>query len=276
MTFAALIKIMKKVILASLFCLALIPNALAEKVVFTFAYDVQEGFPSFIGNGSEVPEEYPGTYIEMLRLVAQRVPIELQLVRYPWQRCKAYLRDNKVDGINSSYRASRTEIGVFPLNPEGAPDRSRRITSDSYLLYASKGAGVYFDPDTDQIMNAEQGILAPLGYSILEDFRKRGLKIEAVPSGVAGLLNMLALGRASGIIAHQSQADHILAINADTMKNIIATKPVLAEKDYYILISKHFYQNHPKIAEQIWNTIGDLRQTHLPKILDRYYRADLH
>lgn len=247
-------------------------SAYAESplVEFTFAYDVQEGFPSFMGQGQSIPYKMPGSYIEILQLVEQKVPIRLNLVRLPWERCKAYLKANKVDGINSSFNSLRQEIGVFPYTIKGDIDRSRRITSDTYRLFARDGSDIFYDSFSNRIINTGKGVLAPLGYSIVSDLRKRGTQIEEPSIGVKGILQMLALGRASGVIAHETQATHIIKSSPELFSNIKPIDPPIKKKDYFVLISKSFYQRHPELSEQIWDAIGELRENKLTEINDKY------
>lgn len=242
----------------------------AERVEFTFAYDVQEGFPSFMGSGKEVSKEYPGTYIELLREVEKRVPIKLKLERYPWERCKAYLKANKVDGINSSFKPSRQELGVFPKGKNSSVDINRRITSDNYILYARKGSPIFYDPVTGTIKNTHKGVAAPLGYSIVGELKNKGVNVLENPSGVPSLMKMLAYDRVSGVIAHETQARFVLNRDPELFSSIDATDPPIQEKEYYILISKEFYERNPDLSEQIWDVIGELRDTHMPEVIERY------
>ncbi len=266
------IAVIKKFV-AFLFLVVAFPLfAYAERVSFTFAYDIQEGFPSFMGEGEEVRSDLPGTYIEILRLVSTRVPIDLKLVRLPWERCKAYIASNQVDAINSSFKVSRELIGVFPKTASATVDRNRRITSDAYRLYSREASNLSYDSVSGLIKNAEKTIFAPLGYSIVDDLRSKGNLIVEKAGGVETIIKMLAHGRASGVIAHESQANFLISQHPFKSGRIVAVDPVIKEKDYFILISKKFYQNHPDIAEQIWNEIGKLRETHLPSI-EKKYRA---
>ncbi len=57
-------------------------SAYAEKPEFIFAFEDIEGFPAYLGNGHEIPDENPGIDIEVLRLVEQRVPIKVVLGVY--------------------------------------------------------------------------------------------------------------------------------------------------------------------------------------------------
>lgn len=173
---------LRLIILSGLFFIAWVlgARALADaRVPFTFAYEDREGYPSFMGNGTDIPTQRPGTYIDLLRLVAERVPIELKLERYPWERCKAFLKSNRVDAINSSFKESRSRIGVFPVLPNGEVDTQRRITSDSYRLYTLKDSELFYDPHRNNFVNLGKGISAPLGYSIVSELQAKGIPIQA-------------------------------------------------------------------------------------------------
>ncbi len=242
----------------------------AQEVEFIFAYDTQQGFPAFMGKGLEVPEKYPGTYIEILREVARRVPIKLTLTRLPWERCKAYLAQNRVSGINSSYKKERARMGVFPRLEDGRLDRSKRITSDAYRIYTKRGSGLRYDASNIKVLPEQSLIAAPLGYSIVEYLAKHGLQVEQHPDGVEGVLRLLVYGRVQGVIAHQSQMQFVLNQTPDFAEVIVPVEPAVQEKDYFILISRAFYRSHPELARAIWREIEDLRETLLPQLEQDY------
>lgn len=246
------------------------PSVNADQVEFVFAYDTQQGFPAFMGQGFEVPAQYPGTYIDILREVASRLPIQLTLTRLPWERCKAYLAQNRVSGINSSFKPERALIGVFPRLEAGGVDRSKRITSDAYRIYTKQGSGLRYDAQRMKVFPSASLIAAPLGYSVVEDLRARGLQVEQHPDGVAGILRLLMHDRVEGIIAHQSQLQFALSQKSELAEIIVPVEPAVQEKDYYVLISRGFYRDHPELAKAIWREIEDLRETLLPQLEQEY------
>ncbi len=241
-----------------------------ERVEFIFAYDTQQGFPAFMGNGQDVPVRYPGIYIDILRMVEQRLPIKLTLIRLPWERCKAYLAQNRASAINSSYKASRALIGVFPKMASGQVDRDKRITSDTYRFYTRNDYELRYDPDQSKVFPAKSLLAAPLGYSVVDDLKARGLVVEQHPDGVEGILKLLIYGRVQGIIAHESQMQYTLSQNSQFAERVVPIEPAIREKDYYILISRGFYREHPELSKQIWAAIGELRETMLPQLVQEY------
>ncbi|MDX1452247.1 MAG: hypothetical protein R3183_06795 [Oleiphilaceae bacterium] len=241
-----------------------------ERVEFVFAYDTQQGFPAFMGDGQAVPIRYPGTYIDILRMVEQRLPIKLTLIRLPWERCKAYLARNLASGINSSYKPSRARMGVFPKTETGDVDRTRRITSDTYRFYTRTDVNLRYDPLKFRVMPDDALLAAPLGYSVVDDLKRTGLVVEQHPEGIPGILKLLFHGRVQGIIAHESQMRFTLGNNVQYAEVIVPVEPAIKEKDYFILISRGFYDQHPELSEQIWNEIAELREMLLPQLEQEY------
>lgn len=242
----------------------------AEKPEFVFAYEDREGFPAYLGNGHEVPVENPGIDIEILRLVEQQVPIKLVLIRLPWKRCLVELGAGSVSAIEASHKKDREKLGVYPRNIDGVVDSSKRLTSETYSLYTRKGSALRYDTHTKQFVNLKGLLGAQSGYSIVEELRKLGHNIEESESTFTNL-QKLALGRLEGIITQDSQTDFQIRKFPKKFASIVKTEPPVKTKPYYFIISHQFAKKYPKLTQQIWDTVAELRKTKLPELYIKYY-----
>lgn len=123
-----------------------------------------------------------------------------------------------------------------------------------------------------KIHNIGKGLVAPLGYSIVKDLIQVGIPIQENPQGVLGSLKMVALNRASGAIAHETQAQYLLRKNPKEFAGIKPVPPAIKEKPYFILVSKAFYKKHPKLTQDIWAEIENIRENEFDRIKEKYYQ----
>ena len=242
----------------------------AEKPEFVFAFEDKEGFPAYLGNGHEVPVDNPGIDIEVLRLVEQQVPIKLVFIRLPWKRCLVELGAGRVSAVEASYKKDREKLGVYPRKPDGVVDSSKRLTSETYSLYTRKGSTLRYDLHTKKVVNLKGLLGAQSGYSIVEELRKLGHNIEESES-IFTNLQKLAIGRVDGIITQQSQTDFQIKKYPKKFASIIKTEPPIKTKPYYFIISHQFAKKYPKLTQQIWDTVAELRKTKLPALYAKYY-----
>ncbi len=245
-------------------------SAHAEKPEFVFAFENTEGFPAYLGNGYHVPDENPGIDIEVLRLVEQRVPIKVVFVRLPWKRCLVELGLGNVSAVEASYKKDREKIGVYPVNPDGSVDTSKRLTSETYSLYTRKGSTLRYNPQNGQFSNLQGQLGAPYGYSIVEDLKKLGHNIDESGSAFTNL-QKLTFGRVDGIITQESQTEFQIKKHPEMFASIVKTEPPIKSKPYYFVISHQFAKQYPKLTQQIWDTVAELRQTELPALYVKYY-----
>jgi polar amino acid transport system substrate-binding protein len=110
------------------------------------------------------------------------------------------------------------------------------------------------------LADASRPIGTQLSYSIAEDLRQMGYEVEE-EANVANNLNKLVAGRISAYAEIESIADYTLSKEKVLYENIVKLHPPIREKVYYLLISKSFVRNNPKLTEQIWDAVRDVQQT---------------
>ncbi len=256
-------------ILFGILVIFLAHNALAASRQLLFAYQNTSNFPFATGEGNEIIPEKPGIAVELIMLTAKKLNIEITLKRLPWKRGLTSLKDGEIDGLfNSSFKSTRVEFGCYPMK-EGRVDKTKKSYSNTYVLYKMKGSSVAWNGKT--VDNLKQAVGVPSGFSIADDLRKIGVKIEEAKSTTINLKKLLK-GRIDGVAALESAADFILETNKKEFANIVKIPLALKSKEYYLMLSHQFVENNPQLAEDIWRTIALHRESiEFNKLKAKYY-----
>jgi polar amino acid transport system substrate-binding protein len=247
-------------------------NTSAYAIQMIISYEDKEQPPYYMGDSNKILNDNPGVAVEIIQKVGNVIEgLEIKLKRTPWSRCIAELSSNRIDGIfNASYKEERLKIGQYPTTNghlQGPVDISRRITKISYSFYILKENIIEWDgikeSPTDKIIGA------PLGYSIVDDLKKKGLNIEEAPSTA---MNLRKLNRKRVFTAalQDVTADSIVKSNPVEFANIIKIAPPIITKPYYLMLSHNFVSEHPDMAQKIWDTIKYIRENEIDKILMKY------
>ena len=240
-----------------------------DAVTLHLVYEESPNPPRDLGTGAQVPDP-PGITIDMLRLVAQRLGIDLELLRVPWQRGLFMVQTGQADGIfHASFRKERMAIGVYPMKGD-QPDESRAIFFQKYVFYVRAGSGVTWDGTT--IRGLTQPIGATTGYAIAADLTAKGLPVETERNQLMNF-RKLQEGRIDAYAELQTMADPYLAANGGPIDGIVRLDPAIVEKAYYLLLSHQFYAAHPELAEAIWDGIAAINNSDDIDNISARYRA---
>ncbi len=242
---------------------------------FVFAYEDRELPPFYMGSGETVPAA-PGVYIELIQKLAAAHPaLKLELRRMPWKRCLANLRDGEVDALIASYQPERREFGAYPFaasaplataqDANSAPPASLRLSEQTYALYRRRNTALRWD---GQQLHVAEGVTgAPRGYSIVADLRKNGIKVDEIDNTEIAL-RMLRTGRLAGVATLDVVAAPMLL--RDEFSAVEKLSPPLVTKAYYLMLSHRFVDQHPDLAQSLWQTVVRLREQDAPALYQRY------
>ena len=260
---------MRKALLAVILLCGMSASLSAAPLEILIAYENREQPPYYMGNTSKVLLSKPGVAVEMVMQLEKWIPdLKISLKRHLWQRCKKDLQNGRVDGIfNASFKPERLRIGTYPMKNEKV-DPSRRITTISYSLYKLRTSPVRYDGNN--VISLKGVIGAPRGYSIVGDLRKKGVVVEESDATALGHLRNLRSGQVETLAMQDVTADALLKKRADQFKDIMKIAPPLATKPYYLMLSHKFVNDHPVLAEKIWNAIAKIREKEMDSIVRKY------
>jgi polar amino acid transport system substrate-binding protein len=197
-----------------------------------------------------------GLNFELLNEVARRAGIEFDYQSMPWKRCLAQLKANQVGGAFAvSFSRERLALGAYPggLNP----DPERRTHVDRYLLVRRKGSRV--DWNGKRFQNLDGRIGFQLGYSVGDFLRAQGVLVDEGSQRSDELLQKLVSGRIDA--AALGGGDALRLVRGPLGKEIEVLPVPLLEKPYFLMLSHAFVAQQPLLAERIWSTIAEVRNS---------------
>jgi polar amino acid transport system substrate-binding protein len=205
-----------------------------------------------------------GLNFDLLRLVAERAGVTFNFQSMPFKRCLAQLKANAVDGVFAvSFKPDRLELGEYPGG--ATPDASKRMHIDRYILLRRKGSAL--DWDGKALRNVDGAIGAQLGYSITDQLRSLNVTVDEGSQRSDELIRKLLAGRLAGAALGGSDARTLL--DGPYGPQIEACPIPLVEKPYYLMLSHALVAKQPALAQRIWATIEQVRNSPAYKQLER-------
>lgn len=229
-------------------------------------YSDLEAYPFLMGNGSEVANP-PGLALDVLDHVASKLDLKIEYVRLPGKRALQNIDSGHVDGgFIFSYNAQRAQYARYPMNGDH-PDGTKRIATIGYYFYTL--ADHSLDWDGENLADTEQQIGAHLGFSIVNELKKKQLKVQEVKT-TEQLFQMLELKRISAMAIQDTMAEQYIAIHS--LSNVKLVEPAITTKDYYLVFSHQFMEANAGLAEKIWREIEQVRDDVYAKQKDKYLK----
>lgn len=220
--------------------------------------------PYQIGNANAIADP-PGIAIELIAQAAKELGLNIEFVRRPNKRVLVELKEGDADGIFCfSFKEARLKNGQYPMK-DGKLDSRRRIATVSYFIYKQKDSPLGWDGD--QFINLDGNLGGNSGYSIVDDLRKKGIKMDEAATTVQNL-KKLKIGRIVGYAAQDISTDH--HVESGQYGEIVKVSTPLSTKDYFLMLSHQFMKQHPDIAEQLWQKIGALRESVTKELAPKY------
>lgn len=213
----------------------------------------------------------------VLNLIEKKLGIKFEYTLVPWERCLATMKSGEADGcFTGSFKKERQEMGVYPMNGE-TPDPNKQLHTSSYSLFVPTGKTSSIKVDGMNISGIAKGgsekIGTVLGYSIADDLTKLGYSVDSqAPSTETNFKKLLA-GRLAAVATLTPEGEYLLSL--PQYKDKIAMIPqFLVEKNYYLMLSKQFVEKHKDLAEKIWSTIPEVRNSPEYKAAVSKYMAE--
>ncbi|MCG8633147.1 MAG: transporter substrate-binding domain-containing protein [Desulfobacterales bacterium] len=246
-----------KIIILISAIITLNPPAGAHSLVWVT--DDTPGGHYITGGGTSFDPEKPGIEIELYRMVARQLNLEIEFKRLSWTRCLYLLEHNRVDGIfPASFKRKRMKIGAYPMKGDQV-DTGRKTRNNAYFLYQLKNGPIRWDGTV--FTNKNQATVGvPEGWAIVEVVQKlyRDVREETVNPNIP---NLLIHGRLDGFICLETVFDAYLGRDPAAYADIVKVDPSVWEKPYYLMLSHGFVAGNPEKAEQIWNAVRDIKKS---------------
>lgn len=228
---------------------ALTAQAQAIKV----CHDDAESAPWIIKDGK-------GLNVVLMEMAAAKAGVKLEIAALPWKRCLGEVEAGSIAGaIAASYKDERAKFAVYPTKDD-KPDAARRLYTDSYTLYRAKGGNVSWDKEGSKFVNLTGSIGAQRGYSIIDDLKKWGAKVDEGGGASKDNLKKLVGGQVQAVAMNTIQGD-LISDSAEFKGKVEKVTPPLIEKPYYTIFGKDFYSKNQKTVDGIWAAMATVRES---------------
>ena len=87
-----------------------------------------------------------------------------------------------------------------------------------------------------------------------------GIEVDESENTFTDLIK-LTLGRVKGVAGLELSGDFYLKSDPKKFKDIVKMNPPLETKPYYLMFSHQFIKAHSALAETLWNTIAQIRES---------------
>ncbi len=235
--------------------LLVIPAVQAQTNV-TLTFENVDSYPWSMKGGK-------GIDLILLKMVDDALPdVTFKYIEAPWKRCLNNIETGKTEGcFTASFKEKRLQYGFYPgMQDGGEVDENLRLHASSYSLYVLKGSSTGVGGALS-ITNLSGKVAAPSGYSIGGDLQSAGYKVDATASKTANNFQKLLLGRVGAVAALTLNGNNILSKQKKYSDKIKVVEMPLVSKPYYLMFSKQFIAQNKVLAEKIWKTIAELRET---------------
>lgn len=235
----------------SLMLLPLAMQSVCAAVPLRLVLNDQSSPPYLLGNGAEL-ENPPGLVVELVQQAAQACDVSLQVERQSSLRQLQSLRTGNADAVPLlSYSPERAQYASYPMR-HGQPDPRFRLTTLAYSFYVRKGSPVRWDGK--QLSGYRGKVGTDLGWSVAGDLARLGIAVENAV-GVATNLAKLRLGR---IDVYAAQ-DVLVAALLQGDHGLVALRPAIVTKDYYLPFSLQFSQQYGQVVQCMWQQTAGRR-----------------
>lgn len=236
----------------ALLALSLAAQAADKPASIKLCYDSEDSYPWTM-------KDRPGADSLMLKQVEQKLGVKIEQMPLPWKRCLDEMRGGQVDGaFAASFKTERMELGAYPMAGD-RPDSSKQMHIDSYSLFRLKGGNV--DWDGSKLQNVSGAIGAQSGYSIVDQLKGMGVRVDDGTRSADDNLRKLMTGRVAAVALQTREGDNSLHAAPDMAAKIEKVPTPLVEKPYYLMLSKQLVGKYGDFSKEIWKAVAEVRES---------------
>ncbi|MTI08311.1 transporter substrate-binding domain-containing protein [Rhodospirillaceae bacterium RKSG073] len=255
---------MRIIFIFTFFTICLSTVSYASDLKIRIGFNSNSSFPYITGSGDKLASP-PGVSVEIVGHVMREMGYDVEFIRVPGLRVLKMLQENALDAaFLFSHSKEREEFGVYPAGIKDG-DFEARLATLSYSIFKSENSSLSWDGKS--FSNLERPIGANTGYSIVKILRSAGVEVEEAMStqrNIKKLLNRRIDGLADQDVVVEA---HIKLLK---VSGIVKLEPPIVTKNYYLIFSHKFAEEHKGDVEDIWQMIGENRDAMTEELLPKY------
>ncbi|GEM_PF-1139167 len=258
-------------ILAFFSVVMMTPPSLAQpRQNLLLVYEDKPNSNRFLGFGTAIPKENPGLTVELLRMTAQKLGINLKFQRMPWKRCEYMVQHGLAHGMfHASYNRERTQYALYPMK-DGKPDPSRAVFTQSYHFYAAKQRHVEWD-GLELRNHGAKPVGITLGYSVAKDLDELDIRYVEFADQETGLISLVE-DRVGALAGLANMMDPAIKESSHRFQTVEKLFPPIRTKPYYVVFSHTLAKTDPTLPDRFWNTMKKMEGSAAFKKRIRFYQ----
>ncbi|MCP4106602.1 MAG: transporter substrate-binding domain-containing protein [Desulfobacteraceae bacterium] len=239
---------MKKVVLA--FCVFILTVNVSHAKTINICTDMSTWYPfTYKEKG-----ESRGMHVDIVAQALKNLGYKYKFFPVLWDRCLRMTAQGIYDSlVSGSYKAKRAENLYYPDDAPTTKKSKWRIMQVEYVLVTPIDDPYEFQGD---IKTLPIPIRAPTGYSIVDDLRKKNIKV--ITGKTRKNLRSVTRMKKGGVISTPSNARMLIKKHGYQTRLKIHDIPIKS-KSYYMLFSKRSANLSKDEMVNIWNEIARLR-----------------
>jgi len=196
-----------------------------------------------------------GSSQRLLVQALQGMPVRLQSYVAPRSRCLLDAKAGHADALIGVFDSERLAWARYPMRG-GQPDDSQALAAGRFLVYRRVGSPADWDGER---FSALQGspVGVRLGFSYGGALGRSGAPVDDKATSAEQLLRKLAKGRVALAIVQEAQGELLRQQGLEAAIEALPTP--FSSFELHLILTQRFEQQHPALARQLWQRIGQLR-----------------
>lgn len=199
-----------------------------------------------------------GLYFDLMDEVARRLGLHFEYHPQPWPFCLAEVAAGRMDGAFAvAFSPERRPVFAFP---PGAPDiEADVLREDAIVLVRRRGTAV--DVVDGRLSGSTRPVGVLPGYAIADDLKRAGWAVEMSSRDHVAQLSRLSRGELDAIALSAFRWAQLQAAGGVALDDLEALPRPILSKRYFLGLSHPFVAAHPALAQRIWATTREVRNS---------------
>lgn len=201
-----------------------------------------------------------GLNFELLRRVEKQLDEHFIYAAKPWRRCLEEVRLGTIDGvIGAADSSERRNYAVYPTLPDGRTDPASAMFEDNVNVFLRSGGNASWDGSTLVAPNGEVAVQS--GYLVATQLRQQGLHPREMVKSAEDGLRLLTTGLLDAAVLQGLEAEKLARDDPRFQGKITMGAPPYTSRPFYLMFSRKTYSRDPRRIDNVWRTIGAVRQS---------------
>ena len=196
-----------------------------------------------------------GMHIDIIAKALSNLGYQAEFKPLPWKRCLSEAEQGGMEAVaTASYKDQRAVFMYYPSDAATAKKSDQRVMQVEYVVVTMADNNYEFNGDVTSI---PAPIRAPRGYSIVDDLKKQGVKVDDKANGDENNIKKLIRG-GTGSVVTIPEVVKVLSEKAEYKGKLKISAQPLKSKSYFLPISKASKLSTDE-REKIWAEIAKVR-----------------